>query len=339
MTSVNVLVVGAGRAGSVHARNFANGVPGARLIGIADPNTSVLERVAAEFECDLTFSDPLTAVTDERVDSVVIGAPTFTHAELIITALEAGKHVLTEKPLVSSLEEARRVADAVNASSQSFMIGFMRRFDRDFRRAAERIAAGDIGKPLLVKSTTRGPGLPPPWAWDLSKSGGLIAEVNSHDLDSVRWLSQSEVTSVSAIGRASKRPDLVEDHPGFIDLVIVNCELESGALAQVDGACPAGYAYDARVEVYGSEGVVLVGSPTSGPLVVRDGEAHVDPVKSWRDLFKEGYWEEDAHFIRACRGEAEPVPGIRDGVAALEIAVAINRSLSEARPVLLEELR
>lgn len=337
--SIRVLVVGAGRAGSVHARNYARGVPGAQLVGVADPDPESLDNAATEFDCELTFSDPLTAVTDDNVDAVVIGSPTFTHAELAITALQAGKHVLSEKPLASSLEEAYEMRAVVRDSPQMFMIGFMRRFDRGFRRVAERIAAGDIGQPLLVKSTTRGPGLPPSWAWDPSRSGGLIAEVNSHDLDSIRWLAGSEFETVHAVGRAAKRPDLVDDYPGFIDLVIVNCELESGALAQLDGACPADYAYDARVEVYGSEGVLLVGSPADGPLLVRRGEAMSDPVVSWSGLFSDAYREEDTHFIAGCNGEAEPTPGIDDGVAALEAAFAINRSIAERRSVDLEEMR
>lgn len=337
--TVRVLLAGAGRAGSVHARNFVRGVPGADLVGIADTDEGALDRASAQFQCDLTFSDPLSGVTDERVDAVVIASPTFTHARLAIAALNAGKHVLSEKPLASTIDEARDIAKAVHESGRVFMIGFMRRFDRGFRRAAERIASGDIGQPLLVKSTSRGPGLPPPWAWDPSRSGGLVAEVNSHDLDTIRWLAGSEFETVHALGRAAKRPDLVADHPGFIDLVVVNCEMENGALAQMDGACPADYAYDARAEVYGSEGVLFVGSPVDGPLLVRRGEARTDPVVSWSELFRNGYWEEDAHFIAACRGDVEATPGIADGVAALEAAIAINRSIASGEKVALKEVR
>jgi predicted dehydrogenase len=105
-------------------------------------------------------------------------------------------------------------------------MGFMRRFDDGFVRAAERIAAGDIGEPLLVRSTTRGPGLPPEWAWDIQRSGGLIAEVNSHDLDTVRHLTGQEFISVTATGRAAKRPDIAERYPGFVDVISVSLELD-----------------------------------------------------------------------------------------------------------------
>lgn len=336
--SVRVVVVGAGRAGSVHARNFAAGVRGAALVGVSDADPEVGRALAEELSCR-TYPDVDEVVADDTVDAVVIGTPTFAHAEIATAALSAGKHVLSEKPLASSLEEARDIVSAAAASHRTFMIGFMRRFDVGFRRAAERIAAGDIGEPLLVRSTTRGPGLPPSWAWDPAGSGGLVAEVNSHDLDTVRWLSGADIERVHAVGRAAKRPDLAEEHPGFIDLLAVTAELSSGALGQIDGACPATYGYDARVEVYGSEGVVFAGSPVEGPLLVRAGQAHRDPVRAWAELFAEAYRAEDVHFTRACRGEVEASPTVADGVAALEAAFAVNLSVAENRSVAVEELR
>jgi predicted dehydrogenase len=331
---LRVLLVGAGRAGLVHGRNFAAGVPGARLAALADTSREALDRASAELGCERVLTDPLAAVTDEAVDAVVLATPTFTHAELAVAALGAGKHVLCEKPLASSLEGAAAVGSAVEAASGVFLIGFMRRFDPGFLRAREAVEAGAIGEPLFVRSTGRGPGLPPEWAWDPSVSGGLIAEVNSHDLDSVRWLSGREFETVYALGRAAKRPDIAERHPGFTDLVLATFELSGGALASVDGACPADYGYDARVEVYGSEGVVFAGDPRAdATLVVRADGARSAPVASWRAAFADAYRAEDAHFVRAARGEEDPRTTVRDGIRALEAVVAVNRSLAEGRPV------
>jgi predicted dehydrogenase len=333
---LRVVVVGAGRAGLVHARNFAAGIRGARLAALADPDPVALERAAAELECERTFADPVDAVTDDSVDAVVIASPTFTHAELAIAALAAGKHVLCEKPLAASLEEAAAIEEAVEASEAAFLMGFMRRFDPSFRAVSERLARGDIGRPLLVRSTGRGPGLPPEWAWDVERSGGLIAEVNSHDLDTVRWLSGQEFQSAYAVGRAAKRPDLAERFPGFVDLVVVTFELSEGALAQVDGACPADYGYDARVEVYGTEGVLFAGDPRHGSalLVRRDG-AIADPIHSWRERFDAAYRAEAVHLCAVARGEEEGRTSVQDGIRALEAVVAVNRSLAERRIVTL----
>lgn len=240
----------------------------------------------------------------------------------------------------AQLAEADRIAAAERDSPATLLMGFMRRFDAGFLRVAQRIADGDIGEPLLVKSTGRGPGLPPPWAWDSARSGGLVAEVNSHDLDTVRWLSGQEATRVYAVGRAAKRPDLVEDHPGFVDLVALTFELSGGGLAMVDGACPADYGYDARVEVYGSSGVLFAGDPRQhGALLVGAGGASMDAVRSWRDLFAGAYRAEDQHLVAVARGNEPPRTTVDDGVRALEAVVAANTSLREHRPVTVAEVR
>lgn len=335
MSPLQVLVVGAGRAGMVHARNFAAGVPGARLAGLADPSAEALASAQGELGC-ATFDNPEAMVADDAFDAVVIASPTPTHAGLAVAAIDAGKHVLSEKPLASNLDEAERIRDAAKRSAKVFMMGFMRRFDRGFARAAQLVAEGKIGEPLMVRSTTRGPGLPPSWAWDVTKSGGLVAEVNSHDIDSIRWVTGQEFATVYAVGRAAKRPDLADQFPGFVDVVAIQAQLDSGGLAHIDGACPAGYAYDARIEIYGSEGVVLVGSPVAGPMIVRDGEARADSVRSWSMLFAEAYRAEDSMFAARCLEGGQATPGIEDGFRALEAAMAINRSLRDDAVVTVE---
>jgi predicted dehydrogenase len=334
--ALGVAVVGTGRAGLVHARNFAAGVRGARLVALADPDEETLAAAAAETSADRTFTDPLEAVVADGIDAVVIASPTFTHAELAVAALGAGKHVLCEKPLASTLDEAAAIAQAAAQAAGSFLMAFMRRFDPTWSSFAEQIAQGEIGTPLLVRSTGRGPGLPPDWALDPETSGGLIAEVNSHDLDTIRWLSGQEFETVYAVGRAAKRPDLAERFPGFVDVVLATFELSGGTLAQLDGACPADYGYDARVEVYGSEGVAFAGDPRRGSaLFVRRGEAVAEPVVGWRDLFADAYRAEDAHLVAVARDEAEPRTSVEDGVRALEAVFAVNRSLADRAPVLL----
>jgi len=338
--TVGVVLVGAGRAGMVHARNLRAGVAGARLAGIADPSPRALAAAAAELGDVHTFDDPLAAVAADGVDAVVVASPTFTHADVAVAALAAGRFVLCEKPLAATLDDADRVVAAERASDATLLMGFMRRFDAGFLRVAERIAAGDIGEPLLVKSTGRGPGMPPEWAWDTTRSGGLVAEVNSHDLDTVRWLSGQEPRRVFAAGRAAKRPDVAERHPGFVDLVTVTLELSGGGIGLVDGACPADYGYDARVEVYGSEGVLFAGDARQATaLLVRSDGAHTDPVRSWRDLFADAYRAELRHLVDVVRGDGQPRTDVLDGVRALEAVVAANRSLERGTPVALDEVR
>lgn len=337
---IRIVLVGAGRAGMVHGRNLAAGVRGARLTGVCEPAEGPRESALAELGCDRGYADPMEVVADDAVDALVVASPTFTHADVAVAALKADKHVLCEKPLASSLDEAYTIRAAALDSEAVFLMGFMRRFDAGFARAAERLAAGEIGEPLLVRSTGRGPGLPPQWAWDVGLSGGLIAEVNTHDLDTVRWLTGQEYQRVYAVGRAAKRPDLAERHPGFVDLVTATFEMAGGAVGQVDGACPADYGYDARVEIYGSEGMLLVGDTRANHtlLVRRDGVV-ADPVASWRTLFAVAYRAEVQHLAAVVRGDEEPRTTVDDGVAALEAAVGTNQSIATGQPVELDTVR
>jgi myo-inositol 2-dehydrogenase/D-chiro-inositol 1-dehydrogenase/scyllo-inositol 2-dehydrogenase (NAD+) len=325
----------------VHARNLAGAVPGARLAAVADPDPAARERAAAELGCERTFDDPVRAASEADVDAVVIASPTFTHADIAVAALDAGRHVLCEKPLASSADEAGKVARAARTSTGRFVMGFMRRYDAGFLRAAERIEAGEIGTPLLVRSTGRGPGLPPEWACDPARSAGMLAEVNSHDFDTVRWLSGQEFATAWAVGRAAKRPDLAERFPGFMDVAAASFELSEGAIAQIDGACPADYGYDARAEVYGSEGAILIGDPSArGPLLItKRRTVETDTASSWRTLFAEAYRAEDAHFAAVARGEEEPRTTLDDGLRALQAVLAVNKAMDERRQVSCDEIQ
>lgn len=337
--SLRVCLIGAGRAGLVHGRNFAGGVRGAQLVGVADTDSWVAGAAAAELGVRMLPVTPVEAATSDEVDAVIVASPTFTHADVVVPALQAGKSVLCEKPLAATLQDAERVAEAEHSSSGTLLMGFMRRFDQQFSRAAQRIEAGDIGRPVLVKSTGRGPGLPPEWAWDTRRSGGLAAEVNSHDFDTVRWLSGQEFLSVHAVGRAAKRPDIRASYPDFADVLVATFELSEGGVASVDGACPADYGYDARAEVYGTEGTLLIGSPVAAsPMLVRSAGAAMDTVASWRTLFADAYRAEDEHLVRVALGEEQPRANVRDGLRALEAVVAANRSMSDGTQIALTDM-
>ncbi|CAN5712930.1 scyllo-inositol 2-dehydrogenase [soil metagenome] len=333
----DICVVGAGRAGMVHARNMRWHVPGARLVGIVEPDADRAREAGAELElpADHVFPTFETALAGSVIDGVVITTPTFTHADLVVRAAEAGKHVLCEKPMALSLEECDRMEEAVSRAGVVFEMGFMRRFDPAFVQAERLIRDGRVGPPVMMRSLTRGPGLPPPWACDPRTSNGMLAEVNSHDFDSVRWLMDSEVHSVFARAAALKVPELRERYPGFYDSAAVVLELESGALAFVEGLCPADYGYDARAEVVGSEGVVSIGTLEGVAVTsVRADVGLVRPgIPSWRERFRYAYLEEDSHFVRRICMGGEPVSPPGAGRRALELVLAANRSITSGAPV------
>ena len=163
---VDVCVVGAGRAGMVHARNFRWNIPDARLVGIVETNADRTTEALAELDMPSQAAAATLeeAFTKLKPQAVVVTTPTFTHADLVVAAASAGKHILCEKPLTLSLRECDRIDAAIQAAGVVFEMGFMRRFDPPFIEAERLLRSGKIGSPVMMRSLTRGPGLPPAWA-------------------------------------------------------------------------------------------------------------------------------------------------------------------------------
>ncbi|MDR7567445.1 MAG: Gfo/Idh/MocA family oxidoreductase, partial [Armatimonadota bacterium] len=197
MNRIRVCLVGAGRAGLVHGWNFAFRIPQAELVAVVDGDPNTRARAAEELRTQ-PFASLEEALERVAFEAVCVATPTFTHHGLVVQAAEAGKHVLCEKPMALEVPQALEMIRAAERAGVVLQMGFMRRFDAEFQETRARIASGELGRLLLIRSTTRGPGLPPPWAWDPEKGIGLLAEVTSHDFDTLRWLSGSEYRSVFA---------------------------------------------------------------------------------------------------------------------------------------------
>ena len=338
---VRVCLVGAGRAGKVHAHSLVNHVPTGRLAGIVDPVSEVLDSVGNEYGLEARFESLEAALDWGRFDAVVITTPTFTHKSLAVLAAQSGKHLLLEKPMALTLAECDGILAAVERGGVLLQLGFMRRFDPEFVAAFERIQAGEIGQPMIIKSLTHGPGLPPPWARDLRTSNGMLAEVNSHDWDCIRWLMSSNPERVYAEVANFKGEARGVDTPDFYDNVLVNIRFESGGLGSISGVCPCEYGYDARVEIVGEQGIMQIGEMQGQAVIVcTDRERGlVTPIyRTWPERFAWGYIREMEHFIQCIQTGTPPKVGGQDGRWAVAGVLAATKSFLEARPVALSEV-
>jgi len=335
---VGICVIGTGRAGMIHARNIASRVPRGRLLALVDPDKEALERAAAEFPGVRTFPDYPEALEDPGVAGVVVATPTLFHKDIVMAAARAKKHVLCEKPMAISVRECEEMIAAMKESGMLLHIGFMRRFDESFIAAKNAINRGEVGHVVCVKSLTHGPSIPMRWQYDIQASNGPLAEVNSHDIDTLRWFTASEFKEVYAIAGNYRCPDAKVDFPDFYDNVLMLASFANGMQGFIGGAVSVRYGYDARVEVLGTEGVLFIGELPRNSVVVRSRKTGTVSTiaKSWRDLFEEAYRREDAHFVDSVRQRKTPrVSGI-DGMMAVKVVNAGNRSIVEGRPVKLE---
>lgn len=335
---VGICVIGSGRAGMIHARNFARALPNAKLVAMVDPVEETVQNACAELELETSYTDYKEALADNNVDAVIVVTPTVLHREIVIASANSGKHVFCEKPMAMNVDECNEMIAVCRDSKVKLQIGFMRRYDQGFMAAKERINKGEIGDVVLVRSCTRGPSIPQPWQYDIAASNGPLAEVNSHDIDTLRWFAESEISEVYCIAGNYRCPEAKAEHPDFYDNVIMSARFANGLQGQIDGAVSVRYGYDAKVEILGTNGVLHIGRlDQSGVVVVNTQTGMTTPaVPSWRNLFLDAYLQEDMEFIEAIIEDKVPRVTGHDGKMAVAVVNAGNRSIVERRPVQLE---
>ena len=338
---VRICMVGAGRVGKNHSNSIIRHVPGGQIVALVDPVKEVLEATKTEFGIEQAYETLEQAIERADFEAVIITTPTFTHKQLALLAAEHGKHVFLEKPMALNLAECDAILAGTRRAGVLLQLGFMRRFQPEFTAAAKRIEAGEIGRPMMIKSLTHGPGLPPAWARDLRTSNGMLAEVNSHDWDTTRWLMGSNYQRVYTEVANFKGEANHVDTPNFYDNVLVNIRFESGGLGMISGICPCGYGYDARVEIYGDKGIMQIGELEGQAVVVctnRD-QGLITPIyRTWPERFAWGYVNEMEHFVQCIQNEVTPIVGGEDGRWAVAGVLAGTRSFLEERPVTLNEI-
>ncbi len=337
---IRICMIGAGRVGKNHSRAMRH-VSGAEIVAVVEQVAQVREETATEFGIERQFESLEAALDGSEFGAVIITTPTPTHLPIAVLAAEHKKHVFLEKPMALNLQECDAIADAVNRNGVLLQLGFMRRFDPEFVAAAQRIEAGEIGQPMMIKSNTHGPGLPPPWARDLRTSNGMLAEVNSHDWDTTRWLMGSNHERVYAEVANFKGTANNVDTLHFYDNVLVNLKFENGGLGLISGVCPCGYGYDARVEIVGEKGIMQIGELKGQAVVVctnRD-QGLITPIfRTWPERFEWGYINELDHFVNCIRTGNAPRPGAAEGRWAVAGVLAGTKSFLEERPVYLKEI-
>lgn len=327
MNQIGVCLVGSGRAGLIHAHNLQR-MKDVKIVSVCDPNEPTALSASSELGCDY-FLDFKEGLAKKGVDCVYIASPTKYHAEIVEFAAEHKIDVFCEKPMAMEVDECQKMIDDCKKNQVLLQLGFMRRFDSGFQRAKQIIEEGKIGKIVSVRSLTYGPSTPHEWMYDIEKSNGPLAEVCSHDIDTIRWLTGSEFKSVYALAGNYRSPEAKEKFPDFYDSVILLARMADGTISNVEGAQGVQYGYDARVEILGENGLITVGGlqESKTTLFSKEKSGSFDVVKSWMSLFEEAYMEEDKAFIDAVRTKKEPLVTGLDGLEAVKVVKAGNLSI------------
>ena len=324
-------LIGAGRIGAVHGRTIATRVPAARIIRVADPLSDAARDLARELGIPTADTDAAAVFQDPAVDAVLICSSTDAHADQVIAAARAGKHIFCEKPVDLDLGRLDEVLSVVAHAGVKLQVGFNRRFDPDFARMQEVIAARGIGTPEILRITSRDPAPPPP-AYG-AVSGGMFLDMTIHDPDMARFLMGREVTEVHVTAGVLVDPAIHD--AGDVDTAILSLRFEGGAIGAIDNSRRAAYGYDQRAEVHGSLGMVQNRNhvPDEVCLTTAAGTSAPLPHHFFMTRYLASYEAEIQAFVKAVAGDTTPPAGGEDARRALILGLAAKRSVATEAPV------
>jgi myo-inositol 2-dehydrogenase/D-chiro-inositol 1-dehydrogenase len=325
---LKIALIGAGRIGQVHARSISGNLD-CKLVAVSDIATGSAQKLAARYGAE--YRPVSDILGDSEIDAVLIAASTDTHSDLIERATAAGKAVLCEKPVDLALERALECQAKVSKAGKPVMIGFNRRFDPNFAALKAAFDAGDIGNAELLSITSFDPA-PPPVSY-IKVSGGLFRDMMIHDFDIACWIMGSTPAKVTAT--ASCLVDAEIGAVGDVDTAVVTLSWADGRIAVIRNSRRAGYGYDQRVELLGSDGLLSARNVLENTVekITVKGAQSAKPVYFFLERYMRAYEAEWAAFIQALKlGESMPVT-LADGIAALACAEAATRSATTGETV------
>ncbi len=341
MANFRIGIAGLGRMGQRHAENFAHRMAETQVSvacvasdAEADYARRVLRLNDAQITC--SFEDFLT----RDIDAVVITTPSYLHAQQTIQALQAGHHVLVEKPLAFTVQECQAVESvAAQHSQQVAMVGFVRRFDFSYQNAMQSVLRGDIGTPFLVRSQTTDQYDPSGFFVPFAQfSGGIFLDCSVHDIDLARWFlthststpaAAPKMAQVFASGHNVRHPDLAQyqDVDNAYGTVIFN----NHAHALLYASRTMAHGHETSTEIIGTEGKLVIGHDASKDRVVlsdQNGVRHA-VLANFYERFEDAFLREARAFIATCRGEIASLLSLNDATEATAIALALRHSLHD----------
>lgn len=332
--TIKIGSAGLGRLGYEHARNIAQRIPGVELAALCETDSAKLKAVAEELDVAQTYSDFEDMCKNPDLDAIVVVTPSQFHVDQCKIALEAGKHVFTEKPLDVSVDKCKQLEKVVEAHpNQIFTIGFMRRFDHSYQIAKEKIDNGEIGRVVLVRSYTE----------DCIKfidsaikfgphSGGQFLDMCIHDIDLIRWITGGvEARNMWGIGGCYEFQEYKQWNDG--DNVSAMLQFEDDTMAFLFAGRAAAHGSHVETEIIGTRGALRIASVPTDSLVEVLNQNGVcrECYPDWQTRWSQAYISEMENFVDCIRTGRKPEITVYDGTKSLEIAYRCRESFETGK--------
>ncbi|EAT4021757.1 inositol 2-dehydrogenase [Salmonella enterica subsp. enterica serovar Bovismorbificans] len=325
-------VIGLGRVGKMHVENMYL-LPQLDIICAADYFIEEMSDWLYSVNITSGYKNYQELLQRDDIEAVFIFTSTDMHEEIVTAAAQAGKHIFCEKPLSMNEDEQASMAvlRKVKEKGVTLQVAFNRRFDPQFHEVFELVRSGKIGRPQMIKITSRDPDLLP---HDLIKRiGGLIFDFTMHDFDMARFMMQDEVSEAYVKGNTLIDPSLknIDD----VDTLAVMLTFRNGGYALIDNSRRAVYGYDQRVEVFGSEGMAYADNVSESTVKVFNSQHCImkNPLPDFTVRYREAYRTEILHFIDSVLHHTPVVCTGEDALLAQRIAIAAQQSLKSGLPV------
>lgn len=328
MNKIKVGIAGLGRLGKVHANNIAYKIPNAELTAACSIMPEELEYAKQNLGVTDVYTDFREMLEKADIDAVAIVTTSSEHCWQIEAALDAGKHVFTDKPLGVDVEQCKQAERAVERHPElTFMLGFMRRYDKSYTYAKKKIEEGAIGTPYLVKAT----GVDPEALVDgaikfAATSGGIFLDMAIHDIDLMRWFLGCEATEVYAQGCTFKHPEFQK--AGDDETAIACYKFENGAMGFVHVGRTAPHGYHVETEIIGTEGSIRISAvpEKNQAMIYNVNGAVTECVGSFPERFDEAYLLEMQEFIDCVCEDKQPGVNVYDGTKSTAIGYATTEA-------------
>ena len=319
--TLNVGVIGVGMIGQDHIRRLTTVLAGANVVAVSDINLGQAKEVAQRLPGAKAYPTGEQLIEAKEVSAVVVASWGPTHAAYLLAAIQAGKPVFCEKPLATTEKDCSAIIDAEVALGRRLVqVGFMRRFDAQYRAMKETVVSGAIGAPLIFQSVHRNPSVPGHYTKDMA-----LTDTAVHDIDVARFLLDDEPATISVrVPRKNSRGGELSD-PLFTLM-----EMRSGALVAIETSVNIGYGYDIRGEIIGETGVVTL-AERNDVVVKMNGAFRGRVPADWRERFGAAFDAEFREWLAAAeKGEAAG-PSSWDGYVATVVSTLGVKAIESQR--------
>ncbi len=329
---LGIAVLGLGRVGPAHVRVIAEN-PRARLVAIAEVDETKRGGVAANYPDCAALVDYRDVLARADVQAVIICLPHWLHTRAAVDAVQAGKHVLIEKPLATSVEECEQIAEVVRTSNVTFTVGHTQHFYPIVAKAKQILDDGRIGRPIMAIDSWYKPYEPekrPAWMLDRKRGGGMLLMDGTHMIDRLLWHLGGRVEAVKAMNGNPVYPEIPAD-----DTAMAFLQFDNGIVATLSRI-----AYRTGITQYGAD---YFG--TNGQVKYRLPYGQHGEVGLW--VGQNELWEPIAvaannpladqfdAFLDAIEQGTKPAVSVEHGLEVIRVMAAIERSAETGREIVL----